>query len=232
MLRANQTPIEIVGLIGDVHAQDATLHVALDFLMAQPRMDRVLCTGDILGGEGSAERCCELLQEANVRTVRGNHERWHFETEPFVAEITALAQPEDLATWPLRLNANARNYLASLPPTLTFDTPYGELLLCHGLGEDDMAGVFPDESEEAAQERLAQGGLDTLRCRFVVNGHTHRSMVRQIGTTTIINAGTLLPHPEASCAILDLAASRVEFFRISQSMEVVRTQSYRLHTTE
>jgi predicted phosphodiesterase len=64
-----------VGLIGDVHAEDALLEAALDYLKGK-NVEVILCTGDVADGFGSVARCCELLHQNGVRTVRGNHDRW------------------------------------------------------------------------------------------------------------------------------------------------------------
>src|ERR1700685_37778 len=64
-----------MGLIGDVHAEDDLLAAALEHIKRKG-VDAVLCTGDVADGLGSVGRCCELLRQRSVQTVRGNHERW------------------------------------------------------------------------------------------------------------------------------------------------------------
>jgi putative phosphoesterase len=190
----------LIGLIGDVHAEDENLELALAFLN-EHGAGRILCTGDIIDGEGDADRCCELLQIARVSTVRGNHDQWCLAGQmrdlPHATELTALA-PSTL------------RFLHTLPPTLSFPTELGSLLLCHGLGENNMARLMPDEygySLEANTDLhglLARPGL-----RFVVAGHTHRRMVRQIEQTTFINPGSLIPAQDCGCMIFYENASRV-----------------------
>src|SRR5678810_334167 len=63
------------GLIGDVHAEDELLELALDYFEKQ-NVEHVLCTGDVADGAGSVVRCCTLLRQYSVQTVRGNHDRW------------------------------------------------------------------------------------------------------------------------------------------------------------
>ncbi len=43
------------------------------------------------------------------------------------------------------LNGQPREWLEMLPPSRRFETPLGNLLLCHGLGDDDMAALKPDD---------------------------------------------------------------------------------------
>jgi len=66
------------------------------------------------------------------------------------------------------------------------------LLLCHGLGGDDMNGVYPGDFGYGLEVNdVLQGLIREGRYRFVVNGHTHLRMVRSFGGLTIINAGSL-----------------------------------------
>jgi predicted phosphodiesterase len=61
--------ISKLGLIGDIHAEDAYLERALGVLRSR-NVPLVVSTGDIVDGPGSVERCCELL-EAHGRGHRG-----------------------------------------------------------------------------------------------------------------------------------------------------------------
>src|SRR5690348_4599860 len=125
-----------IGLIGDVHGEDERLETALarfDALGAAT----VLCTGDIPDGSGSVARSCAILRERGVLTVRGNHERW------FLGGVMRdLPDSTPLETVPL----SEREWLAALPAVREFSTPLGGLLLCHGLGSNDMAKVGPDDA--------------------------------------------------------------------------------------
>ena len=64
-----------IGIIGDVHAQHRYLETALHYLVEQ-NVDTIVCTGDLVDGEGDVNACIRLLQAFNVHTVRGNHDRW------------------------------------------------------------------------------------------------------------------------------------------------------------
>lgn len=52
-----------LGLIGDVHAEDERLAAALEVFAAE-RVDRALCTGDVVDGHGDIDRTCALLASA------------------------------------------------------------------------------------------------------------------------------------------------------------------------
>ncbi len=207
-----------VGLIGDVHQEDRLLERVLRCL-ADRDVNAVLCAGDVLDGRGSPGRTIDLLSEAQVCVVRGNHDRWYLggvmRELPDALPVDALA-------------LRHRRWLEGLAPTRRFETPLGGLLLCHGTGSDDMRGVRTEDDGYTleANEHL-RALIDDPDIDLVVAGHTHRRMVRDLGGLTVINAGTLLPAEEPCFGILDLATATVTFLGFD-SGAVVQLGSQRL----
>lgn len=207
-----------LGLIGDVHAEDERLHVAITALMAE-RVDRILCSGDLVDGHGDVDRACALIKTHQVITVRGNHDRWirddDMRTLPNAHLMTKLA-PESIEV------------LKALPSTLTLDLPLGKLLLCHGTGSNDMRKLGPDDSGYAisANDDLLKVLFDPS-VAFMVCGHTHVPMVRRFERGSgkpallVVNAGTLAREDKPGFAILDMAARRVDFHHINGDLTVV-----------
>lgn len=195
------TPLRRIAAIGDIHAEDETLERVLDHL-ADLSLDRILAVGDIVDGPGDSARCCRLLAEAGADVVRGNHDRWALK-----GQLRTL--PGALAA----LDPEQRAFLAALPATREYQTIAGPLLLCHGLGGDDMCRLTEDDFGYALETNdPLQALLAADRFRFVVNGHTHRRMVRRFGRLTIINAGTLFHLADPCFAVVDFRRRQVEFF--------------------
>jgi predicted phosphodiesterase len=204
-------PIKLsrIGLIGDVHTERARLAHVLDQLAAM-KLDGIVCTGDIVDGPNDvtdAAECCALLQRFKVTTICGNHDRWILDGEmrDLKGAIDAEEAPPEMM-----------DYLSTLPPTVDLDTPLGKVLLCHGTGTDDMHAVQPFdhglalESNEALQTLLHDG-----RYRYVISGHTHRSMVRAVGSLTLINAGTLLTGQTPCWSVIDFAKKHIQFYEVA-----------------
>jgi len=195
-----------IGLIGDVHQQVRALEAALRYLSGLP-LDRILCTGDVADGFGNFERCCALLREQNVETVCGNHDRWlvkgTMRDMPDALPSDALADPE-------------RGYLRSLPATREINTVAGMVLLCHGMGDNDMGSLLPwDEGYALESNSELQRIISSARWRIVVAGHTHRRLVRHFGNIHFINPGTLLQLDSApTFAVLDVESQAVRFFEL------------------
>jgi putative phosphoesterase len=197
-----------IGLIGDIHAEDEFLERALDVL-GRRGVDFVAATGDIADGSGSVDRCCSLLESHRVVIVRGNHDRWLLAGS---ARDLPNATPADGVT------VESRRMLAQLPEMAEFDTVRGRALLCHGLGPNDMAKVGPDDFGYALEandnlQNLLRGG----KYRWILNGHSHRRMVRDFGGVTLINAGTLMRHHEPCFLELDFETASGLVFAFNPS---------------
>ena len=183
-----------VGLIGDLHAEDDALELAIAELRRRGA-ETLLQVGDIADGAGDLSRTIALLIEHQVLAVRGNHDRWLLGNQQ-----RDLPYAKRLET----VDASVASYLSSLPVTREFRSPRGHVLLCHGLGTNDLVGVKPDhEGREIASNADLQRLISERRFRFVLNGHTHRPMLRTFGPLSIINAGTLLRDYERCFTLVD-----------------------------
>jgi predicted phosphodiesterase len=198
--------IRRVGLIGDVHAEDDALAFVLRELNAMGA-ETLLQVGDIADGPGDVERCVALLREHRVLAVRGNHDRWLLSNQ---RRDLLYARP--LSETP----AGVVSFLSQLPATREFRSPRGHVLLCHGFGTNDMVGVRPDST---AQDIAAISELERLiqerKYRFVMNGHTHRPMLRTFGPLSIVNGGTLLRDHERAFTFVDLERGELVRYRHS-----------------
>lgn len=205
-----------IGAIGDVHAEDQCLDEILGYL-ASCDLDQVYCVGDIVDGIGSVDRCCELLNSHKVSTVLGNHDQWCMENiNRGIANATAFTTLRDVS----------RAFLQSLPRTVTVKTVGGSAMICHGLGEYNMASVRPSDSTEEITDNLELWALyrnETLR--FVINGHSHQPDLHHFDHLTIVNVGTL-SRPNAACfAMIDFEESFVDFYRLSESGQIENCMS-------
>ena len=191
--------------IGDIHAEEESLGAVLGFIKTLD-VDQVLAVGDIVDGRGDVNRCCALLEAHGVLAVRGNHERWFLE-----GQMRSLPDAQRLED----VSLSAREFLAGLPPTRSFQTARGELLLCHGVGDDDMQTLKPDDfgyglaNNGPLNELLAAG-----RYRLMVGGHTHWRMVRAFDHLTVINAGTLFRETWPCFVVVDVPGGFAQFYDV------------------
>jgi putative phosphoesterase len=176
------TTIARLGVIGDVHCQDKQLKKSIEHIHSLG-IDRIYCTGDVGDGIGSIHKCIQLLRKANVETVLGNSDEWLRENQS-----RALHH----ATQRSELLKDEIDYLMNLPRIRNIGTPMGVALLCHGIGANNMRKVNPDDYGYAieANEDL-QKIIRERRYRFLINGHSHSKMMRDIQGLLVINAGSL-----------------------------------------
>jgi predicted phosphodiesterase len=215
-----------LGLLGDVHAEDERLAAAFDIFEAE-KVDQILCVGDVADGRGDLARCCALLHERNALTVAGNHERW-------LLRDTVRTLPH--AHVRHALDASTLTYLEELPKTREVPTPLGMLLLCHGVGTNDMQQLRADDEGYGlhCNHDLAHLLRDN-KYALVVGGHTHQRMVRRFhgkelglpgGASLIfVNPGTLTRTDSPCCAVLDLDAGCVRFFALEDPAAPVPSET-------
>jgi putative phosphoesterase len=202
-----------IGIIGDVHAEDAFLAATLDHL-ARERVEWITCVGDIVDGRGNVDRCVELLQAHNVPTVRGNHDRWLLDDPRNIQALFALAE-------------ETRDYLAALPRNMRFETAAGELCLCHAIGDDDMTFVHDDDAGRAAFQKWgARGG-----CSVVVAGHSHQRGAWRFEHTIWINAGTLRSGDNPCFGVVDFGGRFVQWYDLDEESRVLESELTKIEPT-
>ena len=206
-----QKKFKTLGIIGDIHAEDVLLESAINFLKSQ-NVEEILCVGDIVDGFGDAEKCCNILLAENIPVVLGNHDRWLLEE-----------QMRDLqeATLLNSLSKSSRSFLSSLPRTYEFLTIDGPALLCHGLGNNDMARLTPDDYGYGIEVNTdLQALIKERKYKYVFNGHTHYRMVRKFDDLTIVNAGTLKQEHNPVFLFVDLIQNFVKFYNFTTYLEI------------
>jgi predicted phosphodiesterase len=194
-----------------VHTEYARLRTAVAHLRSL-EVDLMVCTGDVPDGASTpadVDRCCALLRDEGVLTVCGNHDRWLQDGE--MRDLSGATTLDELST-------TTRDYLASLPTTYEIATPLGLVLLCHGLGDNDMAQVQAHErGKELGDNEALQLLLKSARYRAVINGHTHKAGVIEIDGLSLINAGTLRRDRSPCCSVADFERGDVVFYDITDA---------------
>ena len=209
-----------IGIIGDVHAEDALLALAIDWFEKQS-VDVIICTGDIADGLGDINAACDLLANQGVLTVAGNHDRW------LLTDKTRHVKNAHLRS---AVRDSSLQFLDALPKTLSVSTSCGELLLCHGVLDDDLAKVWPGTATTDVERSLSLDQLLSQRLtapRFMVNGHMHFRTLIDFENCQLINAGTL-KGLYSGLSILDGDKQIVSGFDFTPDGVIVPGQHYSL----
>jgi len=200
-----------VGLLADVHANDAALAAVLAALRGQ--VDRYVFAGDLCGYYPFLAECLALWPESELVGVRGNHDQVlldaarsgdvpaAYERQYGSAITRALA----------RLQAHELARLEALPAAWCGTLGGVRVALYHGAPWDPLEGrVYPDFAD---WQRFT-----SVDAEVIVLGNTHHALARRVAGRLIINPGSVGQardqHGLACCAVLDTQAITVEHHRI------------------
>jgi putative phosphoesterase len=182
-----------IGIVSDVHCNQAGLLQALDIL---GDIDELICLGDSIYEYRFSNEVVRLLRDRGAHTILGNHE------EGFLGPQGARARHPD---W---IDRSLLQWLAARPRRLELNVGGKKLLVVHSTPwEPRGTYVYPHSS---LLERFGEADAD-----FVLYGHTHHQLVRRIGKVLVINPGSAGEARDSSngrqlsCVMVDTATEEV-----------------------
>ena len=126
-----------------------------------------------------------------------------------------------------QLDKKTIKWLTNLPNSLKYETEDGDVLLCHGSLWDSDEYIYPDADDES----LAR--YSTLDVKWVIQGHTHYAMHKEIGGVTLINPGSVGQprdrNPGAHWALLDTSLNKIDFLCEEYDIKKVVDESKKRH---
>lgn len=214
-----------VAAIYDIHANLPALEAVVEEIR-RVAVDRIVVGGDVLPGPMPRESIAYLLNlEIPVQFIRGNGDR---EVLASMRGTESASLPEaalEQIRWNARqLEPEHEELLASWPETTRVSIKDGtEVLFCHATPRNDT-DIF---TRLTTEESLAPI-FDGLGISIVVCGHTHMQFERMVGSTRVLNAGSVgMPFGEPGAYWL-LLGEEIEFRRTSYALDeaagrVIRT---------
>lgn len=187
--------------IGDVHGNVALLARAIQAVRSTGP-DAVVCLGDIAGSLTQTAQCGVLLAENDVLAIRGNHDRWLLEA---IERRPALAAS---------VSAETLKFFKNLPAVAQFDTSFGLVLACHGVGTNDL-GHFPVTFLAPFMDRLLRLERIPRGCKVVLHGHSLEPMIRECNGVLVVSVGPLNERDASGCVIVDVRAQGPQVMRVS-----------------
>ncbi|NOT54656.1 MAG: metallophosphoesterase family protein [Deltaproteobacteria bacterium] len=188
-----------IGLVSDIHADARALRRALEHL---PSVDAYLCPGDAVSEYRFCAETVEVLQQANVLCIQGNHEQVLFNgrNPAYLKKCRETFTPESL------------DFLATAPLSRELEFAGVKVLQIHASPWEPY-----DEYIYPGSPRLAR--FSTLPYDMVCFGHTHIPLIHQAGAVTIINPGSCSqPRDQdrrGSCALFDTETRETTIHRFS-----------------
>ncbi|MBP5638632.1 MAG: metallophosphoesterase family protein [Victivallales bacterium] len=151
----------LFGIIGDIHGNIDALEAVYARLMER-HVDKVYCTGDIVGYGAAPSECIEFIRSKKIATVIGNHD-WHTafpERESFGVRDEAM----QVFKWNRKmLSQEQLSWLASLPMVLEENG----MIIRHGSSVPYPEWDYVISVRSAAMHFLFQHGT------LCFNGHSH-----------------------------------------------------------
>ncbi len=193
-----------VACLYDVHGNVRALDAVLAEL-ERLEVDAIVLGGDHVGGPWPAETLARLRSlGGEVHWIRGNGER---ELVPGEEGPASLHVTEFVRS---RLSPADIEELAGAPLTVRLEVEgLGPVLFCHATPRDDTEIRTAISPDERWLEVLA--GVEES---VVVCGHTHVQFDRTVGSTRVVNAGSVgMPYEDESGAYWLLLGPGVELRR-------------------
>ena len=195
-----------IAAIYDIHANLPALEGVLQELH-DLKVDLIVVGGDVLPGPMPQETIHALLDvEIPTVFIHGNGDREVLAQMEGIESDWYRTAPErwrEPVRWPAQqLQGNHQRLLSTWPSTYQLGIPgLGQVLFCHATPRNDTE-IFTRVTPETSLLRL----FERLRVEMVVCGHTHMQFDRMVGTTRVVNAGSVgMPFgkPGADWLLLD-----------------------------
>ena len=196
-----------IGIISDVHSNLEALEVMLKRL-ANEKVDRIFCLGDIVGYGANPNECIERVREVSAVCVLGNHDAactGHTPPDYFNSYARAAID------WTMRvLSEENLEYLKFLPLTYTEDS----MFLVHATPKEPAAWNYISTQAEAEAHFTA---LEHGTTAFIGHSHVPARFEHTVGKKKIINVGSIgQPRdrdPRSCCGLYDTKTGTFEWLR-------------------
>ncbi len=193
-----------LGLISDIHGDPVALELAWAHLTAM-KVDRIVCAGDLVGYGPFPDRVAAFLQERQIPSVRGNHDRWALCRGPGAGDEFGGGTP----------GRETLEYLGGLSADLLIEAGSRIGVVVHGSPSSDMEFVSRRTHPPAVLSRY----LHALGSDLLVVGHTHQPLwYRSSAGGLVVNPGSVVSMPvvdsSRTFAVADLASLEVTFHQV------------------
>jgi len=170
-----------IAVISDIHSNREALKAVLVDINQQ-KIERVYCTGDLVGYGPFPNEVIDMIRQQNIPTVMGNYDdgvgnmRFICGCDYKSEEEQALGE-RSIAWTKEHTTEENKEFLRNLPSQIRFTVGSTKVLLVHG---------SPERLNDYLTELIEKSDADVLVC-----GHTHKPFFKQIDDKHIVNAGSV-----------------------------------------
>ncbi len=149
-----------IGFLGDIHSNIDALKAVLQAL-DENGVDKIFCTGDIVGYGAAPAECIDLIRERNIPCVKGNHDEY---TTQLGADWLIQPDARTVIHWTQEVLGDSYiNWLAQLPRVIEFKN----ISILHA------SHVWWPRWPYVINEKAAINNFIFQSSRISFNGHSH-----------------------------------------------------------
>lgn len=200
-----------LAIIGDIHSnKEALKAVLLD--MNHKQIDYKVSTGDLVGYMQYPNEVIGMIKAHNILSIQGNHDERIALADKVDVEVLKAMDEEtiqksaSLAYTACVISDDNKQFLDSLPKTLSFDFEDLKLQVVHGSPLNNKTYMYEDAKQ--LEEYAGQSEAD-----IVISGHTHIPYFTKSGDKYVGNAGSVgIPKhgsKDATYIILEIVSGQV-----------------------
>ncbi|MGL4534303.1 MAG: metallophosphoesterase family protein [Fusobacteriaceae bacterium] len=198
-----------IAVISDIHSNIYALEATLKCI-EKKNIDKIICTGDLVGYHTSPNEVVKLIQEKKILTVMGNHD-FDIATK-HSKNILGLEGKElekaEIFNYALKVTSfESKEFLKNLPKEIVLEIEGKTIKFVHG--SPNSLTEYLKENSESADKVMEELKEDILVC-----GHSHLAYFKKYGEKLLVNAGSIgKPKkgiPDSEYVILDIKNKNVE----------------------
>ena len=209
-------------IISDIHGNSLLLK---EFFKAIKnfQIKRVFFLGDAVNYYPDCNEVIELLTDANVVCVKGNHDEMVISNAQVVEQKQKIYQ---LHQTNQTISSTNREIITNWKSSISTKIDDKKVLMLHGSPIDHLNGyIYPDSD----LSKFNTKGFD-----YVFIGHSHYSMIRKKDKTTFVNPGSLgMPRDVGnrfSFAIVDFETDSIKIENINYPIDKIKKEyKYKVH---
>lgn len=224
-------------IISDIHAN---MHALEEAVNSVGDYDYLIFVGDSVDYGPNPREVVDWLRNNADILVMGNHDN----AVAWGVDCGCGEKTHELSVYTRReismklLDEDQIKYLQKLPLRNIVEVGGLKLYIIHGSPRNPLYDyVYPsfpnNKLRELLFERTLGGSLKRINANFIILGHTHIPMIREINGVKIINPGSIgQPRdgvPMASLGILNSETNEFRVIRVKYSLENVISDLKRLH---
>ncbi|MBM3144579.1 MAG: metallophosphoesterase family protein [Chloroflexi bacterium] len=222
-----------IAVLADIHANyPALLEVAEHVRSWKP--DLIFVAGDTVNRGPRSMECLRFIQEKERqegwRVIRGNHEDYVIvHSQPDAPKAGPLFELFRYSYWTYEQLGCDAKALEAMPEEVSQNVAGGgEFRGVHASMRSSRHGIYPEMDDQTLKK------LITPAPTLLAVGHTHRPLVRQVGETLVVNAGSVgLPFdgdPRAGYAQISLVKGSWSAKIIRLPYDLARTRQDYIET--